>query len=237
MVKFEYEGRDLEAMSFARKYHEWILGLFRDFLGKHVLEVGAGSGSFSALLAKEPLTELVVVEPSQNMYALLEKNVAHDTRIKARNAFFVDIQTEYENHFDSIVYVNVLEHVEDDVKELAHIYASLKPGGSVCIFVPALQWLYSAHDKAIGHHRRYYKKQLTTLVREAGLEIIQARYFDIFGIIPWFILLTCGLMKGDPSAGNISFYDTYIIPISRAFESIVTPPIGKNILMVARKPI
>lgn len=237
MTEFKYEGRDLEVMSFAQKYHEWIVSLFRGFLGKRVAEVGAGSGNFSALLAREPLEELVVIEPSQNMYELLKKNTAGDVRITTHNAFFGEVSSQYIGHFDSIVYVNVLEHVEDDAGELARIYAALAPGGHVCVFVPALPWLYSEHDASIGHFRRYEKQQLIARLEGAGFEIVRAHYFDIFGILPWLILLKWKLMKGDPSAGNISFYDTYIVPVSRALEALVTPPIGKNLVIVGKKPV
>lgn len=223
-------------MSFARKYHEWILSLFRGFLRKRVAEVGAGSGNFSALLLGEPIEELVVIEPSENMYRLLKENTAQDVRVTARNAFFAEVSGEYADHFDSIVYVNVLEHVEDDAAELALIYKSLRSGGHVCVFVPALSWLYSDHDASIGHFRRYHKAPLEALIRDAGFEIVRSRYFDLLGILPWLVLLKWKLLKGDPSAGNISFYDTYIVPMSRALETLVTPPIGKNLLIVGKKP-
>ena len=88
-----------------------------------------------------------------------------------------------------MVYVNVLEHIENDKQELFYINQSLKTGGYVCIFVPALAWLYSDFDASIGHYRRYYKKQLIDLVEKAGFEIVKISYFDIMGIIPWFIFL------------------------------------------------
>lgn len=234
MADFEYESRDLEVMSFAQKYHEWIAGLFRNFLGKRVAEVGAGSGNFSALLMREPIEELVAIEPSKNMYQLLKQNTAHDARIVTHNALFADVSSGYTGHFDSIVYVNVLEHVEDDAEELIRIYESLRPGGHVCIFVPALQWLYSTHDASIGHYRRYYKKQLVARLKDAGFEVVRAHYFDILGIITWLIIIK--LLKWKPASGEISFYDTYIVPISRAIEHVIVPPIGKNFVIIGKKP-
>lgn len=236
MADFEYESRDLEVMSFAQKYHEWIVSFFRDYLGKRVAEVGAGSGNFSALLLREPLEELVAIEPSENVYRLLEQHTAEDARVTARNAFFAEVSGEYADHFDSIVYVNVLEHVEDDAAELARVYAALRPGGYVCVFVPALSWLYSEHDASIGHFRRYHKAPLEMLLRGAGFEVVRSRYFDIVGILPWLVLLKWKLMKGDPTAGNIALYDTYVVPVSRVLETLVSPPIGKNLLIVGKKP-
>ena len=125
MSDLKYDGRDLEAMSFARNYHEWILNLFSQFIGRRVAEVGAGSGSFTELLLKEAVEEIVAIEPSSKMYARLENNTSHDTRVVCKNEFFADVSPQYLEYFDSVVYVNVLEHVEKDQEELTHVYQSL----------------------------------------------------------------------------------------------------------------
>ncbi|KND47929.1 MAG: hypothetical protein AB199_04195 [Parcubacteria bacterium C7867-004] len=234
MIDFTYEGRDLEAMSFAQKYHEWILSLFRPFLGKRIAEVGAGSGSFTELLLNEGVEELVAVEPSKEMYPLLVRRMQGDARVMCRNGFFGDESVAYPEHFDSIVYVNVLEHVEDDAGELRHVYAALAPGGTVCIFVPALSWLYSEYDASIGHHRRYGKKQLSKLVRDAGFEVATLGYFDMVGVLAWLLIVK--LLKKSPSAGSVGIYDNVIVPVERIIESMVRAPLGKNLFIVGRKP-
>lgn len=231
--QFIYEGRDLEAMSFAPKYHRLIVGMFKPFLGKHVAEVGAGSGNLTTLLAEEPLDELVAIEPSPEMFSLLENACGHDSRVVTENAFFADVHDHYLEHFDSIVYVNVLEHVEDHARELALMRASLKPGGYALIFVPALQWLYGAHDEAVGHHRRYHKRELYDMVEQAGFHIVKIRYFDMLGVIPWFIMAR--LMKRSLAPGSAAFYDRFVVPILAVLESWIKPPIGKNLIVIARK--
>src|SRR5213075_3211063 len=70
-----YPGKDLEAMSFAVKYHRWLLSEFSQFIGKHVVEVGAGTGSFSEMLLEMDPDSLSLVEPSE-MFEQLEKHVA-----------------------------------------------------------------------------------------------------------------------------------------------------------------
>ncbi|MDQ1299444.1 MAG: hypothetical protein QG636_112 [Patescibacteria group bacterium] len=234
MSATKYDGRDLEAMSFAKNYHEWILAMFRPFLRGKVAEVGAGSGSFSELLLEESIAELVAIEPSDDMYRLLVDETKHDERVQTYNGFFSGIGAERPSYFDTVVYVNVLEHVEDDRGELIAVFEALRPGGHLCIFVPALPWLYSAHDASIGHHRRYLKGLLVASARSIGFEIVEARYFDFFGIVPWFVLMT--LLKTKPGAGKVAFYDRLVVPVARMIESLVTPPIGKNVLLVVRKP-
>lgn len=235
MTEFKYEGRDLEAMSFARRYHEWILSLFRPFLGERVAEVGAGSGNFSALLLREPIRQLVAIEPSTEMFERLTEATASDTRVERQNDFFSEVSEAYPSYFDSIVYVNVLEHVERDAEELTHVHQALRPGGHACIFVPALPWLYSEHDASIGHFRRYTRRELLTRMKGAGFEIVRTRYFDIAGILPWLILMK--ILRKKPAAGSVSIYDTFIVPVSRVLESLVPPPIGKNLVVVGRKPL
>lgn len=228
-----YEGRDLEAMSFAQNYHAWIASVFRPYLGKRVAEVGAGRGNFSSLLLSGDIEELLCVEPSEEMYPLLVEHTANDAKVSCRQGFFGDVSKEYVDYFDSVVYVNVLEHVEHDDTELDVIAKSLKSGGHVCIFVPALPWLYSDLDASVGHYRRYYKKELEALVAQNGFTIVHSTYFDSVGIIPWFIFFK--LFHKKLSVGNTSLYDRVVVPVVRIVESVIPVPIGKNVLLVARK--
>ncbi|MCX6787576.1 MAG: class I SAM-dependent methyltransferase [Candidatus Kaiserbacteria bacterium] len=220
-------------MSFAPKYHEWILREFSPHIGKKVAEVGAGSGTFSELLLRLPIDELLVVEPSKEMFPLLAERVGRDPHVTCAQAFFQDISGQYAEHFDTVLYVNVLEHIKDDEKELRHAYESLKAGGTLCVFVPALQWLFGEHDRIVGHQRRYYKKQLTSILEASGFEIVAVRYFDIAGVLPWWLLMR--LMKRQLSDGNAMLYDSFVVPIMSWIESIVHPPIGKNLIAVVRK--
>jgi len=231
--QIQYEGKDLESMSFAQNYHRWIVSIFRKYLGKRVAEVGAGSGNFSSLLASENIQELVAIEPSQEMFPLLREKFRNTPRVVCAQALFADIYTHYTEHFDSIVYVNVLEHIEHDAIELHYVHQSLKQGGYVCIFVPALPWLYSVFDASLGHYRRYEKKQLEKLLENAGFVIVKISFFDFFGIIPWFV--ACTLFRRKLSAGNTAAYDTIVVPFSRVFEFLIPVPLGKNLIAVGKK--
>lgn len=234
MKEFAYEGRDLETMSFAQKYHAWILECFRPFVGKQVAEVGAGSGGFSELLLHEPIDALVAVEPSEDMYRKLASHIAADARVTCVNNTFSQVGAQYRNSFDTVMYVNVLEHIEHDAEELAIAYEALRPGGHVCIFVPALRFLYSAHDASIGHVRRYHKRELMSLVESAGFSVVHARYFDIFGVLPWLVFMK--YLRSEPDARKVKLYDRFVVPCARVLERFCPPPLGKNLILVARKP-
>lgn len=226
-----YFGKDLEAMSFARNYHKWILSEFSPYLGNSVAEVGAGAGSVSTLLLETNISSLVAFEPSRNMYPLLKKSLAGDKRATVINDFFS--RETAGNLFDSILYVNVLEHIEDDASELANARDALNAGGHLLIFVPALPWLYGEIDRQVGHIRRYMKKDLVALTHQAGFTVVKARYFDIAGIIPWYINFV--LLKNTIGSGSVSLYDRIVVPPMRLLEGLVPAPLGKNVLLVARK--
>lgn len=232
-MELKYEGRDLEAMSFAQNYHTWILETFAPFMGDRVAEVGAGAGNISSMLLAAPLKELVAVEPSEGMFRLLSERIGNDERVVRKRGVFAEVCGEYAGHFDSVLYINVLEHIKDDATELRHAGTALKKGGHVCIFVPALSWLYSEFDASIGHYRRYHKPELHKLMEDAGFEVIQLRYFDVAGVLPWFLFLKLLRKRLDPK--NTERYDTYVIPYLKMLETRITVPFGKNLIAVGRK--
>jgi SAM-dependent methyltransferase len=227
----QYFGKDLEAMSFAANYHQWILEELRPYLGKSVAEIGAGVGSFSRLILSCPVEHLTSYEPSANMFPILNEFVKSDPRATAINGFFG--QSAEADCFDSVIYVNVLEHVEDDQGELQKMRKAVRTGGHVLIFVPALSWLYSNLDRQVGHFRRYHRPQLRSLVQAAGLDVMSIRYFDFAGILPWYVNFV--LLKNDIGGGSVAAYDKIVVPVAKWLERIISPPIGKNLLVVAKK--
>jgi SAM-dependent methyltransferase len=227
-----YPGKELEAMSFAANYHRWIIDECEPYLGTDVAEVGAGIGSMSQLILAKPVQRLDAFEPSHNMFPMLAQELRGEARAVAVNDFFGAKHAG--QGFDSILYINVLEHVEDDRAELTNAWQALKPGGHLLIFVPALQWLYSDFDKQVGHLRRYGREALVKDAQAAGFDIVKARYFDAAGVVPWYINFV--LLRRPMSGGSVALYDKVAVPASRFLESIVPPPIGKNIFIVARKP-
>lgn len=234
--KHVYVGKDLEAMSFAVNYHKWILEEFRPFLGKNFVEVGAGTGSFSEMLLDEKPENLALVEPSE-MFLFLEQNISQietSVTVNYYNSIFSETADKLNAKPDTIIYVNVLEHIEDDAGELQKVYETLEPGGHCLIFVPAFMSLYGAFDEKVGHFRRYTKNELEEKGKNAGFKVVKSKYFDFVGIFPWYIKYK--LLKSDSlESGAVTAYDKFAVPVTKQFERFLKFPVGKNILTILQK--
>jgi SAM-dependent methyltransferase len=234
MTDVFYEGRDLEVLAEMPNYYDWIMDTFASYVRGRVIEYGAGAGTVSARLA--PLAdELTLVELSTNLIEPLRVRFGHDHKVKV-------ISESLENHaaqlgaeaVDTVVMVNVLEHIEDDREALAHLLRILKPGGHLLLFVPALQGLMSKLDRMHGHFRRYHRPDLVSKAQMAGGDVLVARYFDVAGVVPWFLLnKLMGSTTFNPAL--INFHDRYIVPVSRSVERLISPPFGKNLLLIVQK--
>lgn len=236
--KVEYAGKDLEAMDFAVRYHNWILEVFRPYLGKRIVEVGAGTGSFSELLLETQPESLTLVEPSE-MFERLELAMGSRngvSRPRLHNNIFRNVAAEIkdEQRPDSIIYVNVLEHIDDDELELEVVHDTLAQGGRLFIFVPANRFLFSNFDRNIGHCRRYGKKELHQKLDAAGFRLVKSRWFDLLGVLPWLIKYRF-MRSTTMESGAVQAYDRYIVPAIRPIENLINPPIGKNLIVIAEK--
>jgi SAM-dependent methyltransferase len=232
-ASIEYFGKDLEAMSFAQNYHQWILEICSPYLGKVVAEIGAGTGNFSDFLLSSDIKRLVAFEPSDNMYPLLEEKFKTVSNVETIKSLFENRSETYTDAFDSVCYINVLEHIEKDDEALFHAYKCIRKNGYLLIFVPALNFLFSEMDKSLGHYRRYSKKNLYKVVSSAGFSVKTIKYFDLAGIVPWYIAFV--LMKGTMKSSGVAIYDRLVVPFMKKVERILPPPIGKNLVLVARK--
>jgi len=229
-----YFGRDLEAMSFAGNYYRWMLEIFRPYMGSAILEVGAGSGNFTDYLLEGKPHRLVSLEPSANMYPLLAERVAHQPHVETHKNYLSEVAPALTNSLDTAFYVNVLEHVENDRQELELALGTLKPGGHLLIFVPAMPFLFGTADENFGHFRRYTKASLTSLFSTLPATVVDCRYFDMLGMLPWWMSFVL-LRQQSLSPGMVKLYDRLVVPIAKRLESIIQPPAGKNLLLVARK--
>lgn len=233
---------ELEAIANLRNYHQWILDEIRPFLGTYLAEIGGGIGTFADLLASDLLAtshtvSLTVFEPVAHLYQRMSENLAtkHPHLMKAgRLSLTQGYFGSRTGEFDTVIMINVLEHIENDLEMVRTVYHSLSPGGILVLFVPALPWLYSALDKVAGHHRRYEKTLLENLCAAAGFEVIHSKYMDCFGVLPWYLIqVVWGSQSVSPGLTRV--YDRWAVPLTRRLESLHPPYVGKNILVVSKK--
>jgi SAM-dependent methyltransferase len=233
-VEDENDPFNLEVSAGLVRYHEWLMQRIAGSISGRTLEVGAGIGTLSAKV--EPLcTELVLVEPAVSLCRHLEARFADVPKVRpclgTLDQAVLDYPDEFDSGFDTIVSFNVLEHIEDDVGVLRMAATLLHPGGHVVLFVPSLPSLYGSIDAEVDHYRRYTKTTLSDAVRSAGLTLQRIEYFDFLGIVPWFI--SSRILRRTPSGSGIRTYDRLVVPMCRAFDRLVGPPLGKSLIAVA----
>ncbi len=226
---------DLEAMEDLPNYYGAMMGYFRPYLRGEGIEIGAGRGEVSERI-QSALDRLELVEPAANLASTLKQRFKNKPHVSIIPHTFEEQAAKFpQGCRDTIVLINVLEHIEDDDLTLAEIFRVLRPGGHLLLFVPALPFLFSKLDAAIGHYRRYRLADLRRQVKAAGFEITASRYFDILGVLPWLLINTWG-GKVKLTPGMVRIYDSYMFPLSNALDTLIEPPFGKNIIMVARRP-
>ena len=172
----------------------------------------------------------------------LEPSQAHSAALRERlkdypNAVVGTAQldgTAAPGSYDTVVLLNVLEHIPDDRQALGDIYESLAPGGKLVLWVPAFEALYGKFDQRIGHYRRYRRDELLALVHHVGFQQVAARYTNLPGFFAWWLVVR--VLGRAPTAGRLaSTYDRYFIPVIRHVERFVRPPIGQSLLVVAQR--
>jgi len=228
---------DLERLGTAHHFFDWVLDELDPHLGGRMVEVGAGAGTITRKLAdRYPDCRLVALEPAENMVPALAAYGALSDRVTVHQETLADYVRHGAGGFDAVLYLNVLEHIEDDAAELGLAAEVLRPGGALLVFGPGLEALYSDLDYKAGHYRRYSPDQLRRLAEQAGLVVERACYFDMLGVPPYYVVYKL-LRQTEISGSTMWGYDWVVVPASRLLQRVlVRPPVGKNVLLVATKP-
>lgn len=222
---------ELGIMANAHNYRKELLRRFEPFLGSTILEVGAGIGFFTELLALRPsTTHLSVIEPDPTCRAQLEQL---DLPITIYEKTAQEILPAHP--ISSIVSSNVLEHIEDDTNEIATYFDLLAPGGHFCLFVPARQELYGPIDHAFGHFRRYTRPDLRQKLEQCGFLIKELHYFNLIGYAIWWLNFVV-LKKTTFNPAMVKLHDQAIFPVTAAIERHLHAPVGQSLFAIAQKP-
>lgn len=182
----ESGGEILERLNRAPRFTGWMADVIRPYIGKRVMEVGAGTGNMSVHL----MPRSVYWATDVNAHYLAYLNTVAATRPYMRvgyaNAMEGDSYPRGQA-FDTIVALNVVEHLEDDILALQNMRNSLVEGGRAIVLVPCGPWLYGSLDKVLGHYRRYTKERLVEVAQQAGFEVERVVKFNRPGVPAWWL--------------------------------------------------
>ena len=221
----------LDSLQDADNYADWIYDLCAPHLGTEVLEIGAGHGELTERLIEGRF--VTATDLSKRCVEELQARYAGMANVDVRHADIAALDDD--RRYDSVVLINVLEHIPDDLAALQDLRALLKPCGRLIVFSPAFEGLYSDFDHKIGHHRRYRRSQLITVANRAGLEYVDARYVNSIGAFAWWLFAR--RLHQTPTQGwSVKLYDRTAVPVLRRFESRRAPRFGQSVFLVGANP-
>lgn len=225
----------LETLSAADRFNDEVWRRVESFIGTDILEVGMGIGIFTEkLLARGKVFGVDIVPEfvEEARRRLGASRPGLECLVADMGAGTPDSLRG--RAFDTIVCMNVLEHIEDDRGTLSRFLELLKPGGKLVLVVPAHQCLYNPLDANDGHFRRYERADLEEKLRTAGFSVIHQSCFNLFGIAGWFLNGTI-LRRKDLPAGQMGLFNK-VAPLLFWLENLVGPPVGLSLLAVGAKP-
>ena len=220
-----------ETMAISPRVSKWTLAQFESVLGKRVLEAGFGSGNITRhLLNREQLT---LIDRDEYYVRLMGRRWGHLENVQVVSGDLEDpvLYEKLDGPFDSVVSINVLEHLESPESAMRGFLEVLRPGGHAVISVPAHQWLFSHVDRALGHRRRFERRELRQLVSQSGFELVSLQEFNRLAVAGWL------LNKATGSAGlrrwQMRIF-ALLLPIARVVETVKVLP-GLSLVAIARK--
>lgn len=234
-----YIGHEnLELISHSHRFNKWMYEEISPGLsGGDILEVGSGIGTFSEKLSKNfPSSRLTLTDVSDEYIKILRERYQNNKNI-ATHKLNLNSQTDYERigygQFDSIMAINVLEHVENDEFALNQLYNMLKDKGTLVILVPCHKFLYNVIDKDLGHFRRYSKKDLDTKIRKTKFTMDRIFCFNVLGLIGWYLNGNI-FKKSQVNGAGLRVLDA-LVPILKHGERMAGKRAGLSIVCYLRK--
>jgi SAM-dependent methyltransferase len=230
-VAERYVGSELEVFQHAHNWKRYFGDTLRAYITGDVVEVGAGFGGTTGAVMSGGERSWTCVEPDPELAARIAEQ-ALPLRPEVVVGTLADVDAA--PRFDCVLYLDVLEHIEDDRGELGLARDRLRPGGHVVVLAPAYNFLFSEFDEAIGHHRRYTRSALRALTPD-GLIVERAFYLDALGV-----LLSLGnrllLRSGSPTHEQIGTWDRFVVPLSRAIaDRALRRRVGRSVVVVWKK--
>lgn len=233
MNQYTYEGDELPTFAEAVRWKRYFRDRLRPWLTGDVLEVGAGQGGTTRLLCDGRQTSWTCLEPDAALAEQISTSGSWPASTgEPRVVVGTLADVPLAQRFDTIIYIDVLEHIEDDAQELEQAALLLKPGGVLVVLSPAWPMLYSDFDRAVGHFRRYTRTSLSAIT-PATTKLERMFFLDSLGA-----LLPLGnrllLRSTQPKRSQVLFWDQYVIPVSRCLDPCLGYQFGRSIIAVWR---
>lgn len=230
-----YIGEELALFAAAKNWKAYLAAQMRPFFGRRILEVGAGMGTTTASLCDGTQDEWVCLEPDPRLLGQVEAELKAGRLPACCRPRAGTLASFAEDElYDTILYVDVLEHIEDDRGEAARAFRHLAPGGHLIVLSPAHPFLFTPFDQAIGHFRRYTRRSLAAISPE-GSTRVRWRYLDSVG---FFASLANRLLLSQsmPTARQLWVWDRLMVPFSRWIDPLTFFAFGKSVLGIWRRP-
>ena len=228
----------LETFSGAHAFNSWLYDQIKEYTQGQILEIGSGIGNISSFLLKEQ--QSVSLSDLRPEYCQLLKNKFRDQpglqriiEMDLSLTGFREMYTEYLEKFDTVIALNVIEHIADDSLAILNAKSLLRKNGKMIILVPAGQWLYNQLDKELGHYKRYTMSGLNEILKSAGLHIFRSKYFNAAAIFGWW--LSGKILKDKMiSTSKLHFYNR-LVPLFKVMDWFVKPFTGISVISVGVK--
>lgn len=235
MPRDVHGGETLDAMAAAPRYNAWQVEILRPFIGRRILEIGSGIGNITRELRRLDPELLMATDLDPAYRQRVAEQYANDPVVRVESVELpqANIADRFAaERFDTSIALNVVEHIEDDFGAVRSMAEAVVPGGHVLILVPAMQSIYGAMDKALGHYRRYDKERLGKVLTSAGLEVRMLRWFNRAGVLGWWWR---GRVRGlaDIPSSSARMFDS-LVPLLR-HERLVPLPFGQSVIGVGRR--
>ncbi len=226
-----YQGSELELFRHARNWKAYVASELGRHLSGRVVEVGAGLGATTAALCNSGVSDWLCLEPDPEMARRVANDITEGLLpVVCRSRCGVVEDLGGEEYFDVALFIDVLEHIEDDREELQRVARRMDSGGRIVVLSPAHQWLFSPFDAAIGHFRRYRRADAVKL-NPAGWILERADYLDSAGLVLSLVNKLL-LRRAMPTLGQVLVWDRAVVPVSRLFDPLFGRRLGKTILFV-----
>jgi SAM-dependent methyltransferase len=226
----------LDIMAGAPRYNAWQFAAIERYIGHRICEIGAGVGNMSEHLVAGGREVAVLTDVDPYYGSLLERRFADRTEVVVERLALPDDAAADElsrYDLDTVVALNVIEHIADDVGALRSMFRLLRPGGHVVVFVPAVQRAYGTLDRELGHVRRYDRRSGRALLHEASFEVVSAQYFNLLGLLGWWVnARVFGTRR--ISRAQLRLFDSLVPLLS--LERHLPLPVGQSLIMVGRRP-